>query len=250
MRKTIASACLLMVLAASFPGCAPSITQKTPTDESEFLRKAKATYYSIRNRGLKRFECQAIPDWTTVFSGPKGAAFIQQLQGIRYSVTADFQGELKVTAVTIRPSGTKIDQPLERLVNADRQQIEAFFEMWLGFFLIIDDLSAGKLQISSTAPKRYVVSTHDTELEFDGDYTIKKMSQLPLTTKIYALPAFVTMDGNLRFLTKVEAVVNGRSLHTSVQYHDDQGFKLPSKMVTFFQPSSRTEVTFTNYHLN
>jgi hypothetical protein len=265
--KPIWSRCFLVLIASVLPFHSWAVTQNAPANEIDFAKRVKSSYYSVRALGLKRFQCTATPDWSAYAAAlarqhgeandsPRARAFLKEVDGIRYTVMVDLQGRPKITATPARPIGQEANPRVALITDAFKNEIEGFFGTSLNLLQYIDDIPAGKFHMTSATPERYILSNAETELEFDRDYRIKKLSLLPHSRGTYAVPSFTKTENGLFLQTEMEgSFMTGQSFRTSVQYEDTQGFKLPSRITQVNMslgsvPSIDMEVVFSDYSLN
>jgi hypothetical protein len=70
--------------------------------KAEILKNARASYYSLRSRGLIGFQANVQPNWRLALTPKEGApqgleATLKILNGIHFSVAMDEAGAVKVT---------------------------------------------------------------------------------------------------------------------------------------------------------
>jgi hypothetical protein len=259
--KSIRSRCFCILIASLLPSWI--VAQNVPANENDFARKVKSSYYSVGALGLKRFQCQATPDWSkyvettavqygSTSDSPKARAFLKQLEGIRYAVVVELQDQPKITVTPLRPMGQGTGREVELAIYGVKKGIEASFEMLFSLSQFIDEISAGKFRMTGATRDRYILANEDTELEFDHDYQLRKLIDLPHSRGTYAVPSFTKIENGLFLQTGIELYgMTGQPLKSSVQYEDVQNFKLVSRIriLPAKLPSVVVEVAFSNYHL-
>jgi hypothetical protein len=126
------AACAVMLLA-------PSAYCFQPTAKLEVLKKARASYYSLKSEGMSGFRCDMTPNWASLLeeqhkTDPAAIdAAIARLKQLHFSVDVAADGAAKVTHNEITADNEQMAQGLGQIYSGMEQMTTGFFQTWTVF---------------------------------------------------------------------------------------------------------------------
>jgi hypothetical protein len=110
-------------------------------DKTEFLKKARQTYYSLKGEGLAEFQCTMSPNWEFLLADQRKTdptsidAAIQKLQGLHFGLTLGLDGAAKVTHNELPAESEQVASGLKQVYSGMEQMAEGFFQTWSAYMM-------------------------------------------------------------------------------------------------------------------
>src|ERR1700692_4135468 len=93
----------LLLTACALALLLPTVSSAQKPDKTETLKKARQSYYSLRDEGLTEFQCTMAPNWAFLLAEQREAdptaidTAIQKLQALHFGLSLGLDGNAKVT---------------------------------------------------------------------------------------------------------------------------------------------------------
>ncbi|MGB9464679.1 MAG: hypothetical protein WBR10_06170 [Candidatus Acidiferrum sp.] len=123
----------------SFALASSSIAQEP--NKTEFLKKARQTYYSLKSEGLAEFQCSMTPNWEFLLQDQRKAdptsidAAIQKLQALHFGLTLGLDGNAKVTHNELPAENEQVASGLKQVYSGMEQMASGFFQTWSAYMI-------------------------------------------------------------------------------------------------------------------
>ncbi len=110
-------------------------------NKTEFLKKARQTYYSLKREGLTEFQCTMSPNWEFLLADQRKAdpttidAAIQKLQALHFGLTLGLDGAAKVTHNELPAENEKVASGLKQIYSGMEQMASGFFQTWSAYMI-------------------------------------------------------------------------------------------------------------------
>lgn len=108
-------------------------------NQRDVIRRARASYYSLKGRGLVSFQCQVVPDWDALFLALNPGAgaqdpVLQLLKQTRFQVAIGPTGASTVSHQSdYAPPNEQIAARVRQTTSGLEQTITGFFNIWSPF---------------------------------------------------------------------------------------------------------------------
>jgi hypothetical protein len=233
--------------------------------KAEILRKARAAYYSLSNRGLVSFKATVTPDWElflTSMGNPDSNSMIrrriQAMKGFRYQLSCGGYG-----GITLTHTGTATAQDAAMIdtgaMNKDLEKIvKGAMQLWmqLSFPQIFSADSLYTIKSNGTA---YEISSEQSgaksAIQMATDLKISGIAFQVLSMKGVFYPHFLsTPDGFVLDGIDQQIEVNGDSVggHIEVEPKLIDGFWLPTvirSIQPFEKSTMKIALTFSDFEV-
>jgi hypothetical protein len=232
---------ILLVLLASCSLAFVSAAQQP--DKNEIIKKARQSYYSLKNEGLNEFRCSMTPDWAYLLQEQRKAdpagidAAVKKLQALHFSLTLGLDGEAQVLHNDLAAENEQVAAGLKQVYTGMSQMASGFFQTWSGYMIStalpdpgidfqLDEVGSdyrltykeGTADVVTTMTKDFVITTQSVKSkEFDA--TLK-----PQFNKIAKGLVLASYKASYRGATPAEAT----ELDVSMNYQEVNGFQFPS----------------------
>ncbi len=223
----------------------PTVSSAQKLDKSETLKKARESYYSLKDQGLTEFQCTMAPDWAFLLSeqrknDPTGIdAAIQKLQALHFGLTLGLDGNAKVTHNEITAENEQVANGLKQVYSGMEQMATGFFQTWSAYTIspafpdaatpfelnsigsdYVISYKEGSAEVTTTMAKDYAISSMRVKTtEFDS--TIKP--QFKKVPKGLLLSGYQAL---YRGATPAEAT----DLDVSIDYQEINGLQIPQEI--------------------
>jgi X-X-X-Leu-X-X-Gly heptad repeat protein len=123
-------ACSAIVLAL------PSLSSAQQPDKSETLKKARRSYYSLKDEGLTEFQCTMAPNWAFLLAEQRKAdptgmdPAIQKLHALHFGLSLGLDGNAKVTHNELATENEQVASGLKQVNSGMEQMASGFFQTW------------------------------------------------------------------------------------------------------------------------
>jgi len=120
----------------------PQLEFAQQADKREILKKARGSYYSLKNEGFDGFKCDLTPNWEVLLadlrkSDPKAAdSAVRLLSGLRFSLGVRSDGTPAITHNTIPADNDQMAKGLSQIYSGLDQMMGGFFQTWSAFLLV------------------------------------------------------------------------------------------------------------------
>ncbi len=112
------------------------------TSDRETIRKARASYYSLRRLGFNGFQSGIQQNWEAVLAedikkDPAAAqAGLKLLNGLHFTMTMDQDGQVSVThRADLAPTNDQVAAAFDQIYSGMEQALSGFFATWNRFML-------------------------------------------------------------------------------------------------------------------
>ena len=105
----------------------------------EVLKKARASYYSLKSEGMSGFRCDMTPNWASLLEEQRKAepaaidAAIARLNQLHFSVDVGADGAAKVVHNEIAADNDQMAKGLSQIYSGMEQMTTGFFQTWTVF---------------------------------------------------------------------------------------------------------------------
>lgn len=212
--------------------------------KNEILKKARQSYYNLKNEGLSEFRCSMAPDWSYLLqdqrkTDPAGIdAAVNKLQALHFSLTLGLDGNAQVLHNDIPADNEQVANGLKQIYSGMTQMATGFFQTWSGYMITtslpelgadfqLDQIASdyrvtykdGTADVVTTMTKDFVITNQSVKTkEFDA--TLK-----PKFNKIAQGLVLASYHATYRGATPAEAT----ELDVSVSYQVVNGLQFPSE---------------------
>lgn len=228
-------ACLLLL----------SISASARAEDGDTLTKARSIYYAAKERGLKGFQCAAIPNWAVVLgdlmaSNPAQAkSAIAKLEQLKFIVKAGPDIATEVTHNTLKAENEKQANGLKQVYSGMEQELSGFFQTYSAFMFTRPIPEPGVPFDLKPQGDAWLLSFKEGETsvseKLDKDYVIEDMTVKGTDFQGTIKPSF-KKTGGLLLLTSYQATYdNGNAgqktdLHVDVEHQVLGDFVVPQKL--------------------
>ena len=205
------------------------------SDTKDVIKNARASYYSLKDQGLKSFTCEVTPDWRKFLESATHKSLsaddpvLKKFEGLRFTVAIDEKGNPTVTP--LMADGSAIPPNLDEMISGFKEMISGFYEMWTP--LVLTNPFNGEqegLTIKQEGDSFHLFGEGvNAGMFLDKDYVITKMNTSSEGSKIVLFPVFEKTAKGL-LLTSVKGDINegAQKLQADIQYREIQGLQLPN----------------------
>jgi hypothetical protein len=235
----------LLLTACAVTLLLPSFTSAQKPDKTETLKKARQSYYSLKDQGLTEFQCTMAPNWAFLLAeqrknDPAGIdAAIQKLQALHFGLTLGLDGVAKVTHNELTAENEQVANGLKQVYSGMEQMAVGFFQTWSAYTIspafpdpatpfelnsigsdYVISYKEGSAEVTTTMAKDYAISSMRVKTsEFDS--TIKpQFKKIPKGLLISGYQALY------RGATAAEAT----DLDVTIDYQDINGLQIPQEI--------------------
>ncbi len=103
-------------------------------NDGEVVRRARSAYYNLRELGFTGFAANLEPNWEVILKGAASAEALKLFRGLRFSVSLDDTGTVKVSRHGPAPPAITEDRIKEIDGNVARL-VTGFFRTWKMFMM-------------------------------------------------------------------------------------------------------------------
>jgi hypothetical protein len=234
----------------------------------EIIKKARATYYSLRSHGLDEFEASVQPNWRLVLKDqlaqdPAGAEEgLKLLNGIHFQVSLGRDGAVKITHhEDVAPTNQQAAEGFKQIFSGMEQAMSGFFDSWSPFMLTSPFPDATGEYTLEEVNHQYLLSYKDGTAAIAStiseDLAIREIKIDSPEFKSILKPQFSKSAQGL-LLTGYEATyqgaADGQSVQLSVRIENQpiDGFQLPHKLNldgSYQGTPFQMELTFSDYQV-
>jgi hypothetical protein len=235
----------ILLTACAFALLLPTVSLAQKPDKSETLKKARESYYSLKDQGLTEFQCTMAPDWAFLLADqrkndPAGIdTAIQKLQALHFGLTLGLDGNAKVTHNEIAAENEQVANGLKQIYSGMEQMATGFFQTWAAYTIspalpdattpfdlnsigsdYLISYKEGSAEVTTTMAKDYAISSMRVKTsEFDS--TIK-----PQFKKI---PKGLLLSG-YQALYRGATPAEATDLDVSIDYQEINGLQIPQEL--------------------
>ncbi len=233
-----------MLLAASTL-VVPIVSPAQQPNKTDLLKKARQSYYSLKDEGLTEFQCSMAPNWAFLLAEQRKAdpagidAAIQKLQGVHFDLALGLDGNVKVTHNEITAENEQVASGLKQVYSGMEQMASGFFQTWSAYMIspALPELTTPfHLEaVGSDYRISYKDGTADVTTTMGHDYAISvqrvKTSEFDSTIK----PQFKKSPKGL-VLASYQANYRGAApadateLDVSIDYQEINGLQFPQEI--------------------
>jgi hypothetical protein len=111
------------------------------TDKTEFLRKARQAYYSLRNEGLSGVQCSVANNWDYQLAEARKSnpeqidEAIKRFQTLHFSVSVDSDGKATVMHNDLPAQNEQAANALKQVYGGIEQMVTGFFQTWSAYMI-------------------------------------------------------------------------------------------------------------------
>ena len=236
-------------------------------DKREILKQAKASYYSLRARGLESFEATLTPDWQVVLSvngNPPPQAQLDLLSVLRFSMSLDAAGKTRVTYRAEKPApNDTVQKGYDQIFTGMDDIIAGFYQTYTPFMITspfpaidsqyqVDDTENGYFVTWKEDRDTTSVSTRMTRTLAITDMVInsKDFDALIKPTFSTGSDGYVLSAYNGYY--KPKAGGGTVLIDVAIEHQLVEGFRLVKKLAfssAVDGAPSKTEIAFSNYSI-
>jgi hypothetical protein len=262
-KLVLARFCLGLFSIALFAAVAPAQT----ANEREIVKRARQSYYSLKDQGLAEFQCTIVPNWQLLLTEQKldsdtVSRAVLLLNKIHFSVSLAAGGEAKVTHNDVSAENEQVAKGLSQIYSGMEQMTSGFFQTWSAFSMspALPEIG-GDYQLEQTGTE-YRLSHKDGAADvvtlLERNFA---MSYLKTTTPEFdstIRPQFKKTTKGL-LMTGYQATYTGKSaadtteVQVAIDYQAVDELQLPQKLDlkgTYGGSPFHVEVTFSGCHAN
>ena len=117
----------------------PLLSSAQQPDKTETLKKARQSYYSLKDEGLTEFRCTMAPNWAFLLAEQRKAdptgidAAIQKLQALYFGLSLGLDGNAKVTHNELAAENEQIASSLSRSTAVWSRWLSSFIQTWSAY---------------------------------------------------------------------------------------------------------------------
>ncbi len=223
----------------------PCISLAQQPDKTETLKKARQSYYSLKDQGLTGFQCTMDPNWAFLLepqreANPTGIdAAIQKLQALHFALSVGADGNAKVTHNELTAENQQVADGLKQVYSGMEQMATGFFQTWSAYTIspALPDLTT-PFELNSIGSD-YVISYKEGSAEvtttMDHDYAISSMRVKTTEFDSTIKPRFKKNPKGL-LLSSYQAIYRGATaadatdLDVTIDYQEVNGLQLPQEI--------------------
>jgi hypothetical protein len=243
LKSVVVKGLILIFLARSATALAlPSSWSAQQPDKTETLKKARQSYYSLKDEGLTEFRCTMAPNWAFLLADQRKAdptgidAAIQKLQALHFGLSLGLDGNAKVTHNDLAAENERVASGLKQVYTGMEQMASGFFQTWSAYTIspALPDLTT-TFQLEEVGPDyriSYKDGPADVTTTMGPDYAISvmrvKTAELDSTIK----PQFKKSPKGL-LLSGYQAIYRGATpaeatdLDVTIDYQEINGLQFP-----------------------
>lgn len=242
VKRSILTLLTLFVLALSLP----AIAAAQQPDKSEFLKKARQSYYSLKLEGMAEFQCTMTPNWGFLLEEQRKTdptaidAAIKKLEGLHFGLVLGLDGTAKVTHNVLTAENDQVASGLKQIYSGMEQMASGFFQTWSAYVISPALPEPGvdfQLEVLGSGYRiTYKDGTADVVTTMGQDFAITeqhiKTSEFDATIK----PQFKKSSKGF-LLTGYKATYRGANgadatdLDVTVAYQEVNGMQFPQEIV-------------------
>ncbi len=134
IKPILARFCFGLLSIALFAPVMPAQT----ADKKEIVKRARQSYYSLKDQGLVEFQCIVAPNWQKMLTEQKLAPdavdqTVLLLNKIHFSVSLAAGGDAKLTHNDVSPTNEQVAKGLKQIYSGMEQMTTGFFQTWSAF---------------------------------------------------------------------------------------------------------------------
>jgi hypothetical protein len=223
----------------------PSLSSAQQPDKTETLKKARQSYYSLKNEGLTEFQCTMAPNWAFLLAEQRKAdpsgidAAIQRLQALRFDLSLGLDGNVKVTHNELAAENEQVASGLKQVYSGMEQMAEGFFQTWSAYTIspALPDLTT-TFQLEEVGPDyriSYKDGAADVTTTMGPDYAISVMRVKTAEFDSTIKPQFKKNPKGL-LLSSYQAIYRGATpaeaidLDVTIDYQEINGLQFPQEI--------------------
>lgn len=235
----------LLLTACALALLLPTVSSAQKPDKAETLKKARQSYYSLKDQGLAEFQCTMAPNWAFLLSDqrkndPTGIdAAIEKLKALHFGLTVGLDGNAKVTHNELTAENDQVANGLKQVYSGMEQMATGFFQTWSAYTIspafpdeatpfeinaigsdYVISYKEGAAEVTTTMAKDYAISSMRVKTaEFDS--TIK-----PQFKKI---PKGLLLSG-YQALYRGATPADATDLDVTIDYQEINGLQFPQEV--------------------
>ncbi len=235
---------LLTLCALAFANAPNSVAQKP--DKAEFLKKARQSYYSLKQEGMAQIQCTMDPDWKFLLESQgatdptKNDAAIKTLKTLHFGVVLGLDGMAKVTHNELTPENAQVAKGLKDIYSGTEQMASGFFQTWSGYMIVPLLPEAGHdfaLEAAGSGFRiTYKDGTADVVTQIGQDYAITEQNIKTSDFDAVIKPQFKKSPKGY-ILTAYQATYRGANgtdataLDVTIAYQDVNAMQFPQEIL-------------------
>jgi hypothetical protein len=219
-----------------------SLSSAQQPDKSETLKKARQSYYSLKDEGLTEFQCTMAPNWTFLLADQRKAdptgmdAAIQRLQALHVRLWLGLDGNFKVTQNELAAENEQVASGL-KLVYSGIEQMAAGFLSAYTISPALPDLTT-TFQLEEVGPDyriSYKDGAADVTTTMGPDYAISLMRVKTAEFDSTIKPQFKKISRGL-LLSSYQAIYRGATpaeatdTDVTIDYQEINGLQFPKEI--------------------
>ncbi|HWZ42181.1 MAG TPA: hypothetical protein VNW97_01825 [Candidatus Saccharimonadales bacterium] len=234
----ILAGCALVLLA-------PGAYAFQQTAKLEVLKKARASYYSLKSERMSGFHCDMTPNWASLLEEQRKTqpaaidAAVDRLKRLRFSVDVGADGAAKVTHNEITADNDQMAQGLSQIYSGMEQMTTGFFQTWT-VFVVTPPLPELTTEFEmQDLPQQYSLSYKDGATDvvtlMAQDFAVSAVKVTAKDFESVIKPRFSkTAKGYL--MTSYDAAYEGAGgkdktvLRVAIEYQPVEGLQVPQKL--------------------
>jgi hypothetical protein len=247
MFKSLAVKRLILI----FPACGAivltlaSLSSARQLDKSETLKKARQSYYSLKDEGLTEFQCTMAPNWAFLLEEQRKAdptgidAAIQKLQALHFDLSLGLDGNAKVTHNQVAAENEQVASGLKQVYSGMEQMASGFFQTWSAYTIspALPDLTT-TFHLEEVGPDyriSYKDGPADVTTTMGPDYAISVMRVKTAGFDSTIKPQFKKIPRGL-LLSSYQAIYRGATpaeatdLDVTIDYQEINGLQFPQEI--------------------
>jgi hypothetical protein len=223
----------------------PTLSSAQQSDKSETLKKARQSYYSLKDEGLTEFQCIMAPNWAFLLADQRKAdptgidAAIQKLQALRFGLSLGLDGNAKVTHNELPAENEQVASGLKQVYSGMEQMAAGFFQTWSAYTIspALPDLTT-TFQLEEVGPDyriSYKDGAADVTTTMGPDYAISIMRVKTAEFDSTIKPQFKKNPKGL-LLSSYQAIYRGATpaeatdLDVTIDYQEINGLQFPQEI--------------------
>ena len=235
----------LLLTVCAFALLLPTVSSAQKPDKVETLKKARQSYYSLKDQGLTEFQCTMAPNWAFLLSDqrkndPAGIdAAVQKLQALHFGLTLGLDGSAKVTHNELTAENDQVANGLKQVYSGMEQMATGFFQTWSAYTISPAFPDAGTPFELNSAGSDYVISykegSADVTTTMGQDYAISSMRVKTAEFDSTIKPQFKKIPQGL-LLSGYQALYRGATpaeatdLSVTIDYQEINGLQFPQEI--------------------
>jgi hypothetical protein len=242
----------------------PIVSSAQQADKTATLKKARQSYYSLRDEGLNEFQCTMSPNWAFLLSeqrkvDPAGIdSAVQKLQGLHFGLSLGLDGDAKVTHNELTAENEQVASGLKQVYSGMEQMATGFFQTWSAYMMspaLPQPTSEFQLEsVGSDYRITYKEGAADVTTTMGQDYAISAMRVKTAEFDSTIKPQFKKSPKGL-LLTSYQAIYRGATaaeatdLDVTIDYQEINGLQFPQEIVlagSYGSTPFKAKVNFTS----